>query len=57
MVALDPWRGHASALVVPLGHATLVVDHYHAIRLANTVVDQVRRSDPSGHPRTSGSQA
>jgi transposase len=25
-VALDPWRGYASALVVPLGHATVVVD-------------------------------
>jgi transposase len=42
-VALDPWRGYASALVAPLGHATAVVDHFHAIRLANTVVDQVRR--------------
>jgi hypothetical protein len=43
MVALDPWRGYASALVGPLGHARVVVDHFHAIRLANTVVDQVRR--------------
>jgi len=34
-VALDPWRGYSSALVVPLGHATVVVDHFHAIRLAN----------------------
>jgi transposase len=42
-VALDPWRGYASALVVPLGHATVVVDHFHAIKLANLVVDQVRR--------------
>jgi transposase len=42
-VALDPWRGYASALVTPLGHATVVVDHFHAIRLANVVVDQVRR--------------
>jgi transposase len=41
-VALDPWRGYASALVTPLGHARVVVDHFHAIRLANTVVDQVR---------------
>jgi Transposase len=39
-VALDPWRGYASALVVPLGHARVVVDHFHAIKLANTVVDQ-----------------
>jgi transposase len=43
MVALDPWRGYASALVAPLGHARVVVDHFHAVRLANTVVDQVRR--------------
>src|SRR5215204_4061585 len=42
-VALDPWRGYASALVAPLGHARVVVDHFHAIRLANLVVDQVRR--------------
>jgi transposase len=42
-VALDPWRGYASALVAPLGHARVVVDHFHAIKLANTVVDQVRR--------------
>src|SRR5918995_3840841 len=42
-VALDPWRGYASALVASLGHARVVVDHFHAIKLANTVVDQVRR--------------
>jgi transposase len=42
-VALDPWPGYASALVTPLGHATVVVDHFHAIRLANAVVDQVHR--------------
>jgi transposase len=40
---LDPWRGYASALVTPLGHARVVVDYFHAIRLANAVVDQVRR--------------
>ena len=42
-VALDPWRGYASALVASLSHATVVVDHFHAIKLANVVVDQVRR--------------
>jgi transposase len=42
-VALDPWRGYASALVAPLGHARVVVDHFHAVKLANTVVDQIRR--------------
>jgi transposase len=34
-VALDPWRGYASALTAPLGHATVVVDHFHAIRLVS----------------------
>jgi transposase len=43
MVALDPWHGYASALTVPLGHATVVVDHFHAVRLATMVVDQTRR--------------
>jgi Transposase len=42
-VALDPWRGYASALVAPLGHVTVVGDHVHAIRLANAVADQARR--------------
>jgi transposase len=42
-VALDPWRGYANALTGRLGHARVVVDHFHAVRLANTVVDQGRR--------------
>jgi hypothetical protein len=29
-VALDPWRGYATALVASLGHARVVVDHFHA---------------------------
>jgi transposase len=56
-VALDPWRGYASALTASLGHATVVVDHFHAIRLANTVVDPVRRRTQQGHPRPPGPQA
>jgi transposase len=43
MVALDPWRGYANALTARLEHATVVVDHFHAVRLANLVVDQSRR--------------
>src|SRR4029453_3600352 len=49
-VALDPWRGYASALVAPLGHARVVVDHFHAIRLANAAVDQARRRTQQGTP-------
>jgi transposase len=43
IVALDPYRGYANAMLSHLGHATLVVDHFHLIRLANAVVDDVRR--------------
>jgi transposase len=43
VVSLDPHRGYANAVGVHLGHATLVVDHFHVIRLVNTVIDDVRR--------------
>ncbi len=43
VVALDPHRGYANAVGVHLGHATLVVDHFHVIQLVNRVVDDVRR--------------
>src|SRR4029453_18321502 len=50
--ALDPRRGYASALIAPLGHASVGGDHFHALRLANAVVDQARRQVkqvPLGH--------
>jgi transposase len=43
VVALDPFRGYAIGLRAHLGHATVVVDHFHAIRLANAAIDDVRR--------------
>ena len=43
VVALDPHRGYARAVTTHLAHATLVVDHFHLIRLANQVIDDVRR--------------
>lgn len=43
VVALDPHRGYANAVGVHLAHATLVLDHFHVIQLANRVVDDVRR--------------
>lgn len=42
-VALDPHRGYANGLLAHLGHATVVVDHFHAIALANAAIDDVRR--------------
>jgi transposase len=43
VVTLDPHRGYANAVGIHLGHATLVVDHFHVIRLANRMIDDVRR--------------
>jgi hypothetical protein len=52
IVTLDPHRGFANAIGYHLGHATPVADHWHAIRLANACVDDVRRRvqhDTLGH--------
>ncbi len=52
VVTLDPHRGYANAVGVHLGHAVLVVDHFHIIKLANTATDEVRRrvhNDKTGH--------
>jgi Transposase len=38
-----PPSGYASALVAPLGYARVVLDHFHGIKLANAVVDQICR--------------
>jgi transposase len=43
VVALDPFRGYANGLLAHLGHATVVVDHFHAVRLGNVAVDDARR--------------
>jgi transposase len=43
LATLDPAAGYRSALIEHLPNATLVVDHFHAIKLANTAIDDVRR--------------
>lgn len=43
LATLDPAAGYRSALIAHLPNATLVVDHFHAIRLANNAIDDVRR--------------
>jgi transposase len=43
MVAIDPHRGYANGLVRGLPHAVVTVDHFHAIKLANEAVNDVRR--------------
>lgn len=43
LATLDPAAGYRAALVEHLPNATRVVDHFHAIKLANTAIDDVRR--------------
>ena len=43
VAVVDPFRGYATGLTDRLDDVTIVVDHFHAIRLANQMVDDVRR--------------
>ncbi len=43
VVAIDPHRGYHNALTSRLPRATVTIDHFHSIKLANAVVDDVRR--------------
>jgi transposase len=52
LATLDPAAGYRAALVEHLANAMLVVDHFHAIKLANTAIDDIRRrvqNDTVGH--------
>ena len=40
---IDPYAGYARGLADGLSRARLVVDHFHAVRLANQALDEVRR--------------
>ena len=44
---LNPAAGYRAALVEHLSNATLVVDHFHAIKLANAAIDDIRRRRPA----------
>jgi transposase len=54
VVSVDPHEGYRSAVVSgPLAHATVVVDGFHIVRLANMAVTRVRQrvqTDTVGHP-------
>jgi transposase len=52
-VAIDPFRGYATGVASHLGHATLVVDRFHVVALANRAIDDVRSA---GGGRRSGQQ-
>jgi transposase len=43
LATLDPAAGYRAALKEFLPNATRVVDHFHAVRLANNAIDDVRR--------------
>ncbi|MGH9132746.1 MAG: ISL3 family transposase [Ilumatobacteraceae bacterium] len=52
VATIDAFRGYATAIGDVLGEATLVIDHFHTIRLASACVDDVRRrvqQDMLGH--------
>ncbi len=52
VAALDPFRGYERALAAGLPDATVVLDAFHAVRLAQQVIDDVRRRvqhDTLGH--------
>lgn len=52
VAVVDPFRGYANGLTDRLPDATIVVDHFHAARLANQAIDDCRRrvrQDSLGH--------
>ena len=54
---IDPYSGYARGLAEGLGHARLMVDRFHAVRLANQALDEVRRRTQQstlGHRGRSG---
>ena len=60
IVSLDPYAGYRAALVDPhvgLANAQLVVDRFHAEKLANTAIDDARRrvqNETTGHRGRAG---
>jgi transposase len=43
IVSIDPYEGYRAAIRAELPHATIVVDHFHLVRGANSALDTVRR--------------
>lgn len=57
VAALDAFRGYANGLAAGVEHATVVIDHFHAIRLGNKAIDDARRrvqNETLGHRGRSG---
>ena len=52
VVSIDPFEVYRAGLRPDLGHAVVVADPFHIVRLANRALDEVRRRDqhePTGH--------
>jgi transposase len=52
VVAIDPHRGYHNALTKKLPRATVTIDHFHTVKLANAAIDDVRRRvqrETTGH--------
>ena len=56
-MAIDPFGGYAKGVAVHLARATVVVDPFHVVALANRAIDEVRRrvqNETLGHRGRSG---
>jgi transposase len=42
IAAIDPFRGYSTGLRRQLPDTTIVLDHFHAVALANRPIDDVR---------------
>jgi transposase len=49
LATLDPAAGYRAALLDHLPNATRVLDHFHALKLANAAIDDVRRRVQQEH--------
>lgn len=56
-VAIDMCTVFAAGLALALPHATVVVDHFHLVQLANTALDDVRRLSPTSYPAGAAARA
>jgi transposase len=47
-VAMDMWTPYRDAAAAALPHATVVIDKFHVLRMANVAIEQVRKSLRAG---------
>ena len=47
LVAMDMWRPYKEAVNAVLPHATIVIDKFHVLRLANAALETIRKEHRS----------